>query len=959
MFKSLFKPRWKHSNPEVRAQSLEHQDAIPEDDLIELAQKDAQPKIRRLAINRLESVAQLLSLTQQERNPQVQTCLISRLCTLFEQNQSSNTADALSHWLANEPDQIVISQLLSKTNQVAIRQHILEVVTDQQLLAERALHDPVSHLRQQAVNQLNDPALLESVLPGLRKRDKQVYRLASERLKQMRDRLERPARIQAEAEALCEQLASIGQGNDWEKDRYTNQQIIAQWQTIVAEVNPELITRFDALQQRFHQELSAFEQQTKLLSASQKRRAELLERLETLARHLETTGLDAFDALDDAPATLAVLIDGWAKAGNFQDAEWERQFQQRTAQIRQRLPILSSQQKLSRQMAKLAGEVKRYLKNPHQLSERRLHTIQHHYQALGHPPEVSFLQQQYQELQQLQHQLQQQLHSAKQQRQQRIDQLQDQLQQLQKKLDDGQIQQAKALRQQIREEMDALGEPKRLKQQFGALEAELTRLQQMQHWSIEQQRQQLIEDAQLLPQQQIHPQRLAQEIRQLRERWKTLDRQDALSGRSLWDAFNRACEQAYEPCQQHFNEQQQQQQRNLERRQQLCDQIATFIQETAWESPDWEAIVNFRRKQQKNWQSIGFTHRHAWPEIRNHYQQLMTDLDHKMADERQKNHQERRRLVLQAQQLVSLENLDQAVERCKALSRQWKVTVPSSRTEEQAIWQQFRAACDAVFDRLHQQQHAVQQEQAQWRQQKNALLQELDHLKETNSDELSKSRHRLAELQTAWGQIPDLHPAEQKRLQSEWLRKERSIQHHFTQLEEGLAQQALVQLEAKAKLCIQLEELAMTDNPPELLAEIDQQWEQLPTLEHAIEQQLMHRKQIASQQIQDRQQGTAVQQTAIWQQNCAQLEQLCLELEILLAVDSPPDYRQQRMELQVARLSESMVTASDTSKNQQERQRELRQQWLLLGPVTQSDRQQLDKRWQQAWQQFKASNSES
>jgi hypothetical protein len=68
------------------------------------------------------------------------------------------------------------------------------------------------------------------------------------------------------------------------------------------------------------------------------------------------------------------------------------------------------------------------------------------------------------------------------------------------------------------------------------------------------------------------------------------------------------------------------------------------------------------------------------------------------------------KLIEQAQELVDVEELDDAIEAAKALQGEWKNAGIVQQAQERKLWKAFRKANDAVFNRIKQQRDAQNQE---------------------------------------------------------------------------------------------------------------------------------------------------------------------------------------------------------------------------------------------------------
>ena len=88
---------------------------------------------------------------------------------------------------------------------------------------------------------------------------------------------------------------------------------------------------------------------------------------------------------------------------------------------------------------------------------------------------------------------------------------------------------------------------------------------------------------------------------------------------------------------------------------------------------------------------------------------------------------------------------------------QWHPTVQASRREEQALWRQFRAACDAVFARRQAEQREADVERQINLARKTALCEELEGLTAGDSAAFGEARTRVQEAQAVWtaaGPVP-------------------------------------------------------------------------------------------------------------------------------------------------------------------------------------------------------------
>jgi hypothetical protein len=81
-------------------------------------------------------------------------------------------------------------------------------------------------------------------------------------------------------------------------------------------------------------------------------------------------------------------------------------------------------------------------------------------------------------------------------------------------------------------------------------------------------------------------------------------------------------------------------------------------------------------------------------------------------------------------------------------------------------------------------------------------------------------------------------------------------------------------------------------------------------------------------------------------------ETLCIRMEILAGIESPSEATQARLAYQVARLSSAMRGGDKKSVDKQVEAEEIERSWYLSSAAPASQTQQLEERFERAWQAF-------
>jgi hypothetical protein len=467
-------------------------------------------------------------------------------------------------------------------------------------------------------------------------------------------------------------------------------------------------------------------------------------------------------------------------------------------------------------------------------------------------------------------------------------------------------------------------------------------------WSTDEARQRLCEEMESLIGREMKPAVLAGEIRRLRSEWKQLPASGAAGVRSLHKRFDKAAREAYKPCELFFKQQGEERARNLERKQALLQRLEDFLSSAEWSHMDWHAAVTFNRKLGNDWRRAGPVDRRKSREIESRYREALRTLNDYLSTERERNVSVRKALIERVRELHNSEDINRAIDECKRLQARWQVTVPARRQQENRLWQDFRAACDAVFSRRRQQQVARHEREQQNRALRQQLCEQLEGLANVtlpDRDDAMREQHRILDAWKASGPVSKRDgPGLDKRFEI----AQHAFQARVDALCAQLAQAQLQQLQRKAGVCSELEHLLEhTDTAAARarLASLQQQWTDLPPLNDAATEQAMQDRFV---QARDALLAGGAQRDRLFRELCANLEyrgDLCLRMEILAGLDSPPEAQQARMALQVRRLAEALGQgAGEVLDDRVEIQRE----WYLKGAAPAAGEQALQQRFEKA-----------
>lgn len=223
----------------------------------------------------------------------------------------------------------------------------------------------------------------------------------------------------------------------------------------------------------------------------------------------------------------------------------------------------------------------------------------------------------------------------------------------------------------------------------------------------------LCEQMEYLAQQPMEPEAKSERIKELQKEWRELG---GSSDRTLWSRFKQASDEAYEPCKAYFKAKSGLKQANLEKRKAICAELEHFVNAAEWDSIDWKAVERILQTARQEWKS-------AWPvefrdnrQVQKQFDELLKKLEAPIDQERRKNEALKLSIVEQAQALIEHEPLQEAMNKAKALQSEWKSIGITRHREDRKLWQAFRKACDAIFERRDlersEQQHVTKEADA-------------------------------------------------------------------------------------------------------------------------------------------------------------------------------------------------------------------------------------------------------
>lgn len=414
----------------------------------------------------------------------------------------------------------------------------------------------------------------------------------------------------------------------------------------------------------------------------------------------------------------------------------------------------------------------------------------------------------------------------------------------------------------------------------GPLRLLMNRLNELRDWqgfAVTPKKEALCEQMEALIGCEVTPDVLAERIKELQVEWKALGHSN---DRDLWQRFQTASDNAFEPCKVYFAEQAELRGKLVEMRQTLIEELVRYEQEMDWENADWKVVQSTLNAARDTFNTYSPVDRNSHQRTQKDFRAICDAIYAHIKAEYDRNLEAKRALVEAAKEASTSEDINAAAELVKKLQQDWKSIGPTPRGPDQRLWQDLRKYADAVFARMSEERDARKSEIDEIVKQAEAIVKAAEDAV-NNDDGMTQLKQARAEVDAM-----ELPKGAQVRFSRTLGDLEKQIQTRKNAAVEAKAkgrwdtlQAALLNSGATSEVIP--EQNSLPDN-------IDAAW-------------------FAQEKSAD-----------------ANAKELCIAMEILADIESPESDQQARMTVQVKRLAEGLGKGRSVD----EERTELVKQWL-------------------------------
>jgi len=556
----FIKPKWQHRDPNVRLPEIEN---LNDPTILnQIAQNDADTKVRQVAVIKINDLNVLNQIAQNDANNSVREIANQRFKELLccQKDNCANLETRLS-WVKKITDAEQLAYLAQQGPEIELRMAAIEKIEPEKLLGDIAINDPNNKVRIAAVNKLTQKSTLERVIKAARNNDKRVSKKARERL----DEVERPEQVRAECEEICTKLEALEAVNESKFKQINTEfkRLQERWQAIVAEAETAAYqTRFKKAEQAV---ITKLEHHQQAIEAAQKREEAMIplreskqglcEKMEALLIDLKNREQIDAEKEQAFQQQLNPIQSEWPYVPSLDDEDeekrWQDRFERALQSVQKRHQQLQIHHELANKLDGVCRQAETLLKKNKALKPGVLKDLQTRWDQISPPDKIHTLsifselhQRFYSNLKALETRLQQ----EKQERHKKTQQLKNILQDLETSLEAGELKTALPLEEQARELLKSIRygaeQNQALEKRLQNNSAKIGELRSWQRWGNQQERENLCKQVEnLLETAAESPSELISLTEEAQTAWKRLG--SSGYSRALWDRFHKACQAAY------------------------------------------------------------------------------------------------------------------------------------------------------------------------------------------------------------------------------------------------------------------------------------------------------------------------------------------------------------------------------------------------------------------------------
>lgn len=738
-FFNLFRPDWQNSNPEVRATAVARLDASNQNALASVALNDADPKIRNIAIRKLadsETLQKILASETDLSNKHDTEIRLQEIFAIHLKNFREVPGEKEFDAVQTVAGTRLADDLLKSMPNSELRLALVQKTTRQSSLELVALKDAKADIAMAALGQIDSDTILQNIAQNSRHTD--VRQKAAEKRKD----LQKPSKQEEEKneklllfhkrDAIIQQAQRLSDSKDFMTNKADFDKILQMAAELgMGPAQADLDRVIASYENRRAEEQARIDKENAEINAKTNRQKELESILAQIDRLLETGASENKEAIGELIARFEATNDNSesALAGLFKMSveRFNRLTQNETAdsseseasraEILAQLSLLAESDDLSRTAEhKVKALVRKWESMP--LMEGDDPELQT-YNALRSKITERFAEKR---------ETEERIYNAN------AEKLRALIESVKKIDENGDFKEiSQKLREAYKSWKEIVGEDKfRYKDLWKEYQESTERFKEMQEWESwhnEHDKDAILEEMSALAKDEPTKDTLPK-LRSLTNQWKATGPVSSMRFNEFRDKFRALFEEISAKCEPFIKEQEEERLKNLAEKESICKQVEELSNE---DETNWRDKYKTMQELQEKWKTVGMVPRENVQPLWDRFRAAETAFYAKHREFvkqedvlREANYQKKLELCEKAETLSESADWNTTTNEFRKLQEQWKESGPVPRAKSEEIWNRFRNACDAFFNRKRAHFEEMDLAKARNLEAKEALCQKLE-----------------------------------------------------------------------------------------------------------------------------------------------------------------------------------------------------------------------------------------
>jgi hypothetical protein len=729
IFSKFFRPKWQHQDANVRLEAIRTMDANDNEQktqLHELAFNDPDTSVRLSALNKLDNFSIWWKLSQTDKEERIRKFSLQKVEkqvlavkpdritneereTFLKECIHKGLLEKVVNTLYDELEAKLLYSLLVKLDKPQVTQRLFFKTQN-------------TELQRELLDYFDDESGLMKVIK--RVDNDEIVTLAQKKVDELRYAKLRPKQLEKEVRLVLSKLLALKDINNFDALKEKREELSRSYDELAADFNYLAATLLQEIEDKYQEISKKLERQLDDLSVvwkEQQAAQALKQKFEDAFSQAQTQLKDvgtviaeqastlAVETIDDLKSRLKATTEGLQSAvmniGGMTDPQQRKRSEDLFNQLTSTELTLSKLPDFQEAVKKGEGILNDLKQSSLPESYEQLEdakkafkNAKSEWQTLRTPYKASWPAELGREWKELEKTWQSKLREIGDEAEQSIKQTRSMIRGIQNLVRDGKYNGAMRLFEKAKVSFDHLPEKPQsmLNRIYSDAKEQIENLKGWQNYLAQPRKPALIEEVHAIVEKPLPINEQAEKVKLLRKQWISLGVSDEEQDKALNEQFNVLCEKAFEPCREHFAEQEKQRKENFEAKQTLLNAFEDLSRASEGGLLPAELAKQLRTLQNK-WQAVGETDYQYRDEINQRYRKAYHPLKEQVNSYYKDNAEQKGTLISRAEKLIEIEDLQQATEQSKQLQENWKAIGHAGFKQEKVLWAKFRELNNQVF----------------------------------------------------------------------------------------------------------------------------------------------------------------------------------------------------------------------------------------------------------------------